>query len=278
MKLMKKLVAVVAALTLTVGMFSTVMAASWTTWINKTYESAVGKVSTNSSGFTAKLKSIGWMGCWGGQAHWNQKTEKGKQYTLKFNIKSSKMDKYVWVKIGNDSGSVLSVGKWIDCKKGQTISFNETFTAKGTFKMVSFGFGGDYGDRAGVSTDGDAKARYKYAPSKKLDGRLGPDSSADHPTVITVSGLSLTEASSGGSSSGGSSNSGNVSGNNGNVNSGAANGSASGGTAGSAGTANTVSTSDTTVSTGDFTPIACGATAVLAAVAIVVFTKRRQED
>ena len=55
MKLMKKIVAVVAALTLTVGMVSTVMAAGWKTWINKTYESAVGTISTNNSGFTAKL-------------------------------------------------------------------------------------------------------------------------------------------------------------------------------------------------------------------------------
>ena len=41
---------------------------------------------------------------------------------------------------------------------------------------------------------------------------------------------------------------------------------------------NTVSSTDSTVATGDFTPFACGATAVLAAAAIVVFAKRRQED
>lgn len=267
MKLMKKLVAVVAALTLTLGMVSTAMAGSWSTYFGKNkgwYEGMGAKLASNSaSGWTVKVTDIGWGGCWGGQVY--QKgisIKKGQQYTIKFTIKSSKLDKWVYLKIGDTKGKKMNLGKWLDCKKGKTVTVNETFTAKYNGNSVYFGIGGDFHDRAGVSTDEDAKVRYKYAPNNKLDSRLGPDAAADHPTVITVSGYSFGAASSGGSSNGSSSN--------GTVNGGAA--------VNSNGTVNTVTTSDGTVATGDFTPIACGATAVLAAAAIVVFAKRRQED
>ena len=263
MKLMKKIVAVVAAITLTMGLATTAMAASWSTYLGANkgwYEGSLGKISTSSSGWKATLKSIGWGGCWGGQAYQKLKITKGKTYNVKFTIKSSKMDKYVYLKFGDEAGKKMNLGKWIDCKKGKSISINETFTAKYDGDSVYFGFGGDYGDRKGVSTDKDASVRYKYAPNKKLDGRLGPDSSADHPTVISVSGFSFTEA---GSSNGSGSNNGTVNG---------------GGTVNGNGTVNTVTTTDGTVATGDFTPFACAATAVLAAAAIVVFSKRRQED
>ena len=261
MKMVKKLVAVVAALTLTIGMVSTAMAASWSTYfgLNKGwYEGTKGSLTSNSAtGWTAKIQSIGWGGCWGGQIYQKGLSiKKGQQYTIKFTIKSSKLDKWVYLKIGDAKGKKMNLGKWIDCKKGKTVSVSETFTAKYDGNSVYFGIGGDFHDRQGVKTDEDAKVRYKYAPNKKLDARLPSDYSADHPTVITVSGYSF------GSGSTGSSN-GTVS-NNGTVN--------------SNGTVNTVTTSDGTVATGDFTPFACGATAVLAAAAIVVFAKRRQED
>ena len=261
MKLMKKIVAVVAALTLTLGMVTTAMAASWSTYfgLNKGwYEGTKGKLTSNSAtGWSAKIDSIGWGGCWGGQVFQKVKIQKGKTYNVKFTIKSSKLDKYVYLKFGDEAGKQMNLGKWLDCKKGKTVSVNETFTAKYNGDSIYFGIGGDFGDRKGVSTDKDANVRYKYAPNKKLDGRLGSDAAADHPTVITVSGFSFGEA---GSSTG-------------------SNGTVNGGTAvNSNGTVNTVTTSDSTVATGDFTPFACGATAVLAAAAIVVFAKRRQED
>lgn len=260
MKMMKKLVAVVAALTLTVGMASTAMAASWSNYfgLNKGwYEGTKGSLTSNSAtGWTANIKSIGWGGCWGGQVYQKGLSiKKGQQYTIKFTIKSSKLNKWVYLKIGDAKGKQMNLGKWIDCKKGQTVTVNETFTAKYNGNSVYFGIGGDFYDRQKVKTDEDAKVRYKYAPNKKLDGRLPSDYSADHPTVITVSGYSFGAASAGGSSNG-----------------------ASNGTVSSNGTVNTVTTSDGTVATGDFTPFACGATAVLAAAAIVVFAKRRQED
>ena len=263
MKLMKKLVAVVAVLTLTVGLASTAMAATWKTYfgLNKGwYEGTKGSLTSNSAtGWSAKIQSIGWGGCWGGQVYQKLSIKKGKKYTVKFTIKSSKLDKYVYLKFGDEAGKKMNLGKWLDCKKGASVSVNETFTAKYDGDSVYFGIGGDFGDRKGVKTDKDANVRYKYAPNKKLDGRLGSDAAADHPTVITVSGFSFGEASTGGST--------NTSNNtvNSNVNT-------------NNGTVNTVTTTDTTVATGDFTPFACGATAILAAAAIVVFAKRRQED
>lgn len=263
MKMVKKLVAVVAALTLTIGMATTAMAGSWSTYfgLNKGwYEGAKGKMAANSdSGWTAKLQSIGWGGCWGGQVFKKGVSiKKGQQYTIKFNIKSSKLDKWVYLKIGDAKGKKMNLGKWIDCRKGKTVSVNETFTAKYDGNSVYFGIGGDFHDRDGVKTDEDVKVRYKYAPNKKLDARLPSDYSADHPTTISVTGYSFGAASTNSASNNGSSSNGTV------VN--------------SNGTVNTVTTSDGTVATGDFTPIACGATAVLAAAAIVVFAKRRQED
>ncbi len=84
---MKRIIALVCVLTLTIGMASTVEASGWRTWINGTYESAFGSIKTSKHGFTAKLKSIGWMGCWGGQAHYMKKTIKGKN---KIRIKAKK--------------------------------------------------------------------------------------------------------------------------------------------------------------------------------------------
>ena len=270
MKVLKKMAAVVAALTLTIGMVSSVSAASWTSYfgLNKGwYEGTKGSMSgISDSGWTANIQSLGWGGCWGGQAHKKGLgVKKGNTHNLKFTMKSSKLDKYVWVKLGDDAGKQIDFGKWLDLKKGKTVTVNETFTAKYDCDAIHFGFGGDCGDRESVKTDKDAKVRYKYAPNKTLDRRLGDDAFSDHPTTITLSGFSLTAAGSSGSSS----NTGSVS------NGSSVNGS---GSYNSGSTVNTVNPSDTTVSTGDFTPIACGATAVLAAAVIVVFSKRRQED
>ena len=115
MKMVKKLVAVVAALTLTIGMVSTAMAATWSSYfgLNKGwYEGMKATMTSNSAtGWTVKATDLGWGGCWGGQVY--QKgisIKKGQQYTLKFTLKSSKMPKYVWVKIGDESGKKLNFG------------------------------------------------------------------------------------------------------------------------------------------------------------------------
>ncbi len=70
---------------------------------------------------------------------------------------------------------------------------NTTFKAKYNGNSIYFGIGGDFHDRAGVKTDEDAKSRYKVAPNKKLDGRLGPDAAADHPTKIRCKNFSFRD-------------------------------------------------------------------------------------
>ena len=193
---MKKIICLALTVALIIGSISSVSAAKWSTYfgLNKGwYEGTKGSLTSNSAtGWTAKIQSIGWGGCWGGQVYQKAKIIKGKTYTIKFNIKSSKLDKWVYLKLGDAKGKKINLAKWLDCKKGKTVSVNETFTAKYDGDSIYFGVGGDFGDRAAVKTDEDAKVRYKYASSKKLDGRLPSDYSADHPTVITVSGFSFS--------------------------------------------------------------------------------------
>lgn len=274
MKVIKRIVALAAVLTLTVGMISTVSAASWRTYLglNKGwYEGAGGKISTSSSGFTADLnKQIGWGGVWGGQAGYKTKIKKGNTYTVKFNISSSKINKYVYIKVGDDKGKKMNWAKWVDCKKGKTVSVSETFTAKYNSNEVAFGFGGDYGDRKGVSTDEDASYRYSIAPNKKLDSRLGKDSSV-YTTKIKVTGFSI---SSGGSSGGSVSNSNGTVGDSGNTAS--SDGTVSDGSSG--GTVATADSTDSTVSTGDYDVLYFAGAAVIAAAAIVVFARKRRSE
>ena len=266
MKRFKKIVALTAALVLVIGTVSTVSAASWKSYLGLNagwYEGVEGKVTKNTdSAWTVKVQSIGWGGCYGGQMSKKISVKKGTQYKIQFNISSSKMDKWVWVKIGNETGSQMVFGKWLDCKKGKTVTVNETFTAKYNSDTITFGIGGDFYDRQGVATDKDAKVRYKYAPNKKLDGRLPSDYSAEHPTIISLTGFSFSEAT---ASSGNSSNNNVQAGSTPAVNNGT-------------GTVNTVAPTDTTVATGDFTPVAFGAVAVIAAAAVVVFTRRRESE
>lgn len=192
---MKKIVIIVSVMVVTFGMSTVVSASTWNSYfgLNKGwYEGAKGKLTKNSgSSWTAQVQSIGWGGCWGGQVFKNAKIIKGKKYTVKFKIKSTRLKKYVYFKISNTNGSKMNLGKWIDCKKGKTIKYKKTFKAKYNSNEVYFGFGGDFGDRASVKTDKDAKVRYKLAPNKKLDSRLGPDAAAGRPTEIVCSSFSL---------------------------------------------------------------------------------------
>ncbi len=271
---MKKIVALTAALVLVIGTVSTVSAASWKTYFGLNsgwYEGTEAKFSGNASGWTCNILSIGWGGCWGGQISQKKNIVKGKKYTLKCTLSSSAFDKWVYIKIGNETGSQMNLGQWVDCKKGKSVSINKTFTAKYNANSIYFAVGGDFGDRAGVATDKDAKVRYKYAPNKKLDGRLPSDYSAEHKTTIKCTGFSLEEVSASTPSNGGTGNTDTNTGG-GNV----VNPNNNGTVTPDAG--NTVSDPNTTVATGDFEPIVFGAAAVVAAAVIVVFTRRREAE
>lgn len=193
---MKKIVCLICVIALMLSSVNIVSAKTWSSYfgLNKGwYEGTKGKLTTNTSKcWTAKIQSIGWGGCWGGQVFQkNVSIVKGKKYTIKFSIKSTKMDKWVYLKIGDAKGKQINYAKWIDCKIGKTVKVKKSFTAKYDGNSVYFGFGGDFHDRDGVKTDEDVKSRYKYAPNKKLDARLPSDYSADHPTTIKVSGYSF---------------------------------------------------------------------------------------
>ncbi|MBQ2643013.1 MAG: Ltp family lipoprotein [Eubacterium sp.] len=183
---MKKIVSILIVVTLIFGCLTTLpcntyaKTKKWKTYLglNKGwYEGAGGTIKTSKRGFTANLsKQIGWGGVWGGQAWYNYNFKKGHKYKISFKIKSTKIKKYVYIKVGIGEKKTV-VGKWVDCKKGKWKKVKITFRAKRKGSFVAFGFGGDYGDRKGVSTDKDAAYRYSIAPKKRLDGRLGIDSS-----------------------------------------------------------------------------------------------------
>lgn len=254
MKTLKRIVAVVATLALTVGMTANCFAASWEHYFGMDekcgsvwYEGAEcdGEPKTSDDGWTAKLKTIGWGGIWGAQMFQKVTIKKGTEYQLKCTLKSSNCDKWVFIKISK--GETFAYGKWIRLKKGQATTIDETFTAKADADQITFGFGGEFGDRE--STDG--TKHYAFADGGVEAIKKTTDEDATYATTVTCSGYSLAEpqASSTGTSTGTSSN----------------------GTTTSTGTTSTVAT-------GDFTPIACGAAAVLAAAVIVVFARRKETE
>lgn len=260
MKTVKKIAAVVAALALTVGMSVNCLAAD--TWgyyfgMNETlksvwYEGAEGDLTAQSAdGWTATLASIGWGGCWGAQVYQDSsKTagkvdiKKGQEYNLKCTLKSSNCDKWVYIKIA--TGEKLAYGNWVFIKKGGSVTLDETFTAKENANSIYFAFGGEFGDRQ--ESDKDAEVRYSYIPGG-LDAlkTTHPDGGGD-PTVATkvsCSGFYLGE-----------------------VAAAAKEGETTAQTSGTT----------STVSTGDFAPIACGAAAVVAAAVIVLFARKREAE
>lgn len=257
MKTLKKISAAVLALALTVGMCVTTFAATagWTDYLgfdgkpgHTWFEAADGTVkNVTETGWSAELKQIGWGGIWGGQMSRKIDLKKGEKYHIKCKLKSSGCDKWVFIKIATKED--FAFGKWIWLTKGSETTVDETFTAENNADSITFGFGGEYGDRE--ATDG--KAHYAYAGgAKKIAAKKdGAGDSGPHDkvfTVITCSDYSLAAESA----------------------------TPTNGTETSAtGTANTTPTS---VATGDFTPVACGAAAILAASVIVVFARKREND
>ena len=121
MKLVKKFAAAVAAMALTVAMTTSCFAASWGSYFGQNegwYEGAYGELkSSTDTSWTANMDAIGWGGCWGGQVfQQNLKIKKGDEYQLKFNMTSSKCDKWVFIKIA--TGDDIAYGDWILLKAG----------------------------------------------------------------------------------------------------------------------------------------------------------------
>ena len=237
MKSLKKIAAVVATLALTVGMTANCFAASWQSYfgVNEAwFEGAEGKLR-------------------GAQVKQPVKVKKGEEYTIKYTLSSSKCDKWVFVKIA-DKKENFAYGKWVKIKKGKSVSVNETFKATADSDTLTFGIGGEFGDRKGI--DKDATKRYSYASGGAASLN---DGDPTYSTTVKCTGFSF-EAKSAASTG---------------TNSTDTNTNTNTNTTGSTGTTNNNTTS-TTVATGDFSPMACGAAAILAGVALVVFARKRE--
>lgn len=258
MKIFKKIVTVTATLALTVGMCSNVFAATWGSYFGASsgwYEGAEGKLSSQSEdGWTATMTAIGYGGCWGGQVYQDtsKKTgkvevKKGQKYHIECTLESSNCDKWVLIKVA--TGDTYAYGKWVHLKKGQATKVNEDFTATADANSIYFGIGGEFGDRTGI--DEDAEARYSYA------SETPKDDDPTYATKVTCKGFVLEEvgASSSDKKDSGSSTSGQ-----------------------SSSSKSTKTSSSSSVATGDFTPIACGMAAMIAAAAIVVFSRKRETE
>ena len=217
MKSLKKIAAVVATLALTVGMTANCFAASWQSYfgVNEAwFEGAEGKLSSQSA--------TGW---------------------------TADMKTIGW---GGCWGA--QVKQPVKVKKGKSVSVNETFKAAADSDTLTFGIGGEFGDRKGI--DKDATKRYSYASGGAASLN---DGDPTYSTTVKCTGFSF-EAKSAASTG---------------TNSTDTNTNTNTNTTGSTGTTNNNATS-TTVATGDFSPMAFGAAAILAGVALVVFARKRE--
>jgi len=258
--IIKRASAVVCALALTIASTATCFA-DWTSYFGMNmgwYEGSLGELkSSSATGWEAFLEQIGWGGVWGAQIKDEAITvEAGKEYQLSFDIVSDTVDKWVFIKITDDTADApVLYGAWVQCKAGQTVSFSDTFTLDTAASRIYFGIGGEMGDRE------------DEAPLYELTDTKPSDVDPLYSTTLKLSNYSLAEVAAeepsseedtqGGEEVTTKDNSGNEGGNE---------------------EATTKApTSTTTPQTGDFSPIACAAVAIAAAAGIVVFTRKREE-
>ena len=191
--LAKKIAASVLALTLVLGMCTTAFGASWTgvflasdgIW----YEGANGKLTNNTdTAWTADLETLGWNGIWGGQVKKAVTVTQGKKYTISFDITSSNIDKWVYVKIA-DANETLAFGDWIRVTKGKTTKYSKTFTAAVSSQELVFGIGGEMMDRDGI--DKDAATRYALLTPEQ---KAMPDADSQAATSIKVTNFKFGDA------------------------------------------------------------------------------------
>lgn len=247
MKVLKRIAAVAATVALTVGMSANCFAAgTWGHYIgfsegNVWYEASEGSFKEDSAtGWTATLDTIGWGGVWGYQVFQDGdkkvSIKKGEQYNLKCTLKSTKLDKWVVIKVATKEN--IAFAKWVKLPKGQAVTVDETFTAKCDANSIYFGLGGDFGDRE------DEKDLYTWAEGGSKSISDGDGDSAGKATVVTCTDYSLTAPSTGEEQQ--------------------------------ETQADVPATNTSTVATGDFEPLACAAAAIIAGAVIVVFARRRE--
>lgn len=251
-KLLKRVSAVVCAAALTVAMTSTCFAADrWVSYFGQNqgwYEGAIGEMKGQTEdSWTADLQLIGWGGVWGAQVKDESLSLKaGTEYKLEFNIESSIVDKWVFIKVANESDDLL-FGDWVQVKTGKKTAYSKTFTLDSDATKIVFGIGGEFGDR----TD--------EADMYALTSTLPNDGDANYATVLTCTDFVLEEAAAEKEDTKKDDKKEEASDEKEEAD------------------VETETEKSTAVQTGDSTPIACAAVAIVAAAAIVVFTRKRED-
>ncbi len=148
------------------------------------YEAASGSVLSNTkTSWAVGLTQVGWAGIWGAQMSTTiTPLIAGEKYQLYCNLQSTGCNKWVFIQTGIPG--LISYGKWVWLPKGKKVIVNETFMAIANTNIITFGFGGEYGDRQ--STDGFTHYAYAgganvIAARKDADGDSGP-----HDRTFTV--------------------------------------------------------------------------------------------
>lgn len=200
--IMKKIISFTVALALIVSMVQvqaevgdeqqTATWGSYFGWNEGWMEAPEGSiVSQNDKGWTAKMDPIGYGGCWGGyvyqdkgQGYGTLDIQKGKEYTISFNLVSTECDKWVFFTVGSAMNSEQGAfSDWIKLKKGEKYSYSKNFTAQNDAQGVAFGIGGDLGN----SGFWDSAYRYGLTDEKNFD----EDSTAS--TTIECSNFSIVK-------------------------------------------------------------------------------------
>ncbi len=196
----KKIVSAVLALTLVFAVATTASAAAWEGYFGNNdgsfWEGSTGTMTgVSAKGFTARMTSVGWGGVWGCQVKQPIKLAKGTTYAQSYTIKSTKANKYIYVKMSTNES--LAKGYWVRLPKGKSVKVSEVFKAANNANQITFGLGGEAGDRAG--SDPDASVRYgifdkQFGFSHKQLASKDCDGDFSSVTDIVVSNYQLTTA------------------------------------------------------------------------------------
>ena len=180
---MRKLVSVIITLIMTVSLTLVQVEAKeeqQTTWgayfggDEGWLEAAEGSiVSQEKNGWIAKLETIGWGGCWSAYVYQHKEQgygtidiQKGKEYTISFDLISTECDKWVFFTVGVATQSEQGAySDWIKLKKGEKYTYSKKFTAQNDAQGVAFGIGGD----TGYSMLPDSDYRYGLTDEKNFD-------------------------------------------------------------------------------------------------------------
>ena len=196
----KKIVSAVLALTLVFAVATTASAAAWEGYFGNNdgsfWEGSTGTMAgVSAKGFTARMTSVGWGGVWGCQVKQPIKLSKGVTYAQSYTIKSTKANKFIYVKMSVKES--LAKAYWVKLPKGKNVKVDQVFKAANNADQITFGLGGDAGDRDG--SDVDASVRYGIFEKQfkmKRNQLASKDCDGDFSSVtdIVVTNYSLAPA------------------------------------------------------------------------------------